>query len=270
MKLMVLGRYGPFPAPGGACSSYLVEGPEAPGKNAPEDKKVHIVMDMGAGALSRLLSVCPLKNVDAILLSHLHSDHMSDMLVLRYALQQYKARGVNVPVPMHVIAPAEPETEFRILSSSGMFNMVRAEDKLRMKFGALTITMHRMFHTVPSYAFDILEEEIEKPRRYGPKHPKKRLFYTGDTGMHESILPACADATLLLADTGMLAREKTAEFAPHLTAKEAGELARDAGVGKLLCTHIWGGGVSDEQVLEEAKQAFPNTEVAQEMRIYEL
>ena len=270
MKLMVLGRYGPFPAPGGACSSYLIEGPKLPGKTGPDDEKVRIVIDLGAGALSRLLSVCPIKNIDAVILSHLHSDHMSDMLVLRYALQQYRARGVNVPMPLHVIAPSEPEAEFRLLSSSGTFNMVRAEDKLKVKFGALSITLHRMYHPVPSYAVDILEEEETRPRTYGPKQPQKRFFYTGDTGLHDGIVPACADATLLLADTGMLAREKTAEFAPHLTAKEAGEIARDAGVGALLCTHVWGGGVADEQILDEARLAFANTEVAQEMRLYEI
>lgn len=270
MKLMVLGRNGPFPAPGGACSGYLVEGPLEPGKTAPDDPSVRIVLDLGAGTLSRLLSVCPLKNLDAVILSHLHSDHMSDMLVLRYALQQYRARGVNVPLPLPVVAPGEPEAEFRMLTSSGTFNMVRAEDKMKLRFGALTVTLHRMYHPVPSYAVDILEEELPQPPSYGPKLPKKRLFYTGDTGLTEHLVPACADATVLLADTGLLAREKTTQFAPHLTAQEAGQTAKRAGVGQLICTHLWGGGIPEDQVLSEARAEFENTVVAQEMHIYEI
>ena len=270
MKLTVLGRYGPFPAPGGACSSYLIEAPAVIGQNGANDPKVRIVLDLGAGALSRLLSVCPLKTIDAVILSHLHSDHMSDMLVLRYALQQYRARGVEVPMPLKVIAPAEPEAEFRALAGTGTYDMVKATDTLKLRFGALTITLHSMFHPVPSFAVDILEERPKSPPAYGPKEPEVRLFYTGDTGLHDGLRPLCEGATVLLADTGLLAREKTTEFAPHLTALEAGKLAREAGVGKLLCTHLWGGGIPEDQVLLEARRHFPSAQIAQEMHIYEV
>lgn len=270
MKCMVLGRYGPFPAPGGACSSYLIEAPLTPGEDGPGDPRVRIVLDMGSGALSRLLSVCPLKQIDAVLLSHLHSDHMSDMLVLRYALQQYASRGVDVPMPLYVVAPGEPEAEFRQLAASGTYNLVKAEDGMKLRFGALNVTLHRVLHPVASYAMDIHEEVPKRPPEYGPIPPKRRLFYTGDTGLFKGLLPLCKDATMLLADTGLLAREKTTEFAPHLTAREAGQLARDGGIGKLLCTHIWGGGIPEDQILAEAQALFPNTEVAQEMKVYEI
>lgn len=270
MKLTVLGRYGPFPAPGGACSSYLLEAPAVPGRNRPSDKQVRLVLDLGAGALSRLLTVCSLQQVDAILLSHLHSDHMSDMLVLRYALQQLHKRGVPVPTPLHVIAPGAPEAEFRMLASAGTFDMVRAEDGMKLRFGSLNVTLHRMLHPVRSFAMDIVEEEPPRPPSYGEDAPPRRLFYTGDTGWHEDLVPLCKNASLLLADTGMMAKEKTTEFAPHLTAREVGTLARSAGVGRLLCTHIWGGGIPDELVLQEAQVDFPAAEIAREMSTYEI
>ena len=72
-------------------------------------------------------------------------------------------------------------------------------------------------------------------------------------------------AALLLAGTCFLSSDKTTEFAPHLTAAEAGELAKKAGVGRLLCTHIWGGGYTDEQILKEARKEFPAAEVVEEM-----
>ena len=108
MKLTVLGRYGPFPAPGGACSGYLLE-----------SGGVTLVMDLGSGALGNLLRRVPGLGLTAVLLSHLHSDHMSDMLVLRYALQQLSARGQPVPMPLTVVSPDEPEAEFRQLAGSG-------------------------------------------------------------------------------------------------------------------------------------------------------
>ena len=263
MKLTVLGRYGPFPAPGGACSCYLIEG------SSPDDsKKVRLVVDLGSGSLSRLLTICPLEQIDGILLSHLHSDHMADMLVLRYALQQLHARGRNVPMPLTVVAPAQPEAEFRMLASSGTFNMVAAEDGMRLKFGPLTVTMHKVLHPVATFAMDIEEEQPERPPMYGEEIIKKRLFYTADTGMHDGLYPLCEKAALLLAGTCFLSSDKTTEFAPHLTAAEAGELAKKAGVGRLLCTHIWGGGYTDEQILKEARKEFPAAEVVEEMGTY--
>lgn len=270
MKLTVLGRYGPFPAPGGACSSYLLEAPAVPGRNRPGDKTVRLVIDMGSGTLSRLLSICPLSDIDAILLSHLHSDHMADMLVLRYALQIMPKRDIPVPVPLDVIAPSAPEAEFRMLSSAGTFNMVRMQDNMKARFGALTITFRHMLHPVPSYAMDILEEEPPRPPAYGDEPPLKRLVYTGDTGYHDALLMLCRNATMLLADTNFLSRDKTTEFAPHLTAREAGMIAQKAGVGRLLCTHLLGDLVPEEQYLREAREEFPAAEMAQELMTYEI
>lgn len=268
MKLTVLGRYGPFPAPGGACSSYLVEAPAVPGKDREHDARVRLVFDLGAGALSRLLMFCPLTEVDAILLSHLHSDHISDMFVLRYALEQLHKRGIQVPTPLTVIAPGSPEYEFRSLASSGTFNMVRAEDGMKLRFGALSITLHEMFHPVPTFGFDILENDAVTAYAYGEEKPKKRLFYTGDTGMYPGLYALVKGASVLLADTNLLSHEKTTEFAAHLTAKEAGSLAKRAGVGRLICTHIWGGSPVEENLLLEAKTNFPAAMLAEEGRQY--
>lgn len=269
MKLMVLGRYGPFPAPGGACSSYLLEGPAEKGKTGFNDPTVRVVLDLGAGTLTRLLAVTSLENVEAIILSHLHSDHMSDMLVLRYALQQLHARGVRVPTPLNVIAPGEPEMEFRMLAAAGTFNMIKAEDGLKLRFGAMTITLHRMMHPAPSYAMDILEEQPKRYPVYGQDPPPKRILYTGDTGMHPGLPPLCKYASVLLADAGLTEKEGPRPYA-HMTAREVGELARNAGVGRVLLTHLWGGGVDEQQLLHDAQAYFPAAEIAREMATYEV
>jgi hypothetical protein len=41
-------------------------------------------------------------------------------------------------------------------------------------------------------------------------------------------------------------------------------------VGRLICSHIWGGGITDEEVLQEARIDFPRAEIAQEMTTYEV
>ncbi|MDR1619730.1 MAG: MBL fold metallo-hydrolase [Clostridiales bacterium] len=267
MKLTVLGKYGPFPHPGGACSSYLIEAPRYAGKNGTDDPKVRIVLDLGAGALSRLLMLADLGDIDAVLLSHLHSDHISDMPVLRYALQQLNAHGIHVPLPLSVVAPSEPNAEFRVLAGAGTFNMVRAEDKMKLRFGALTVTLHAMLHTIPSFAMDIFEDENRSYPVYGKDLPLKRIVYTGDTGMHLGLETLFQGASLVLADTGLMEKDH-ARVSAHMTAEEAALLARNAGVGKLLLTHIWGGGADESKLVKRARQHFDNAEVAQEMESY--
>lgn len=245
MKLTVLGKYGPFPGPGGACSGYLLE-----------SGGVRLVLDMGNGTLSRLFQQGGITNLSGILLSHLHSDHMGDMMVLRYALQQFRARGMDAPIPLPVAAPAEPEQEYRQLSACGTYDLMPIADGMTLRFGNLAVKFQRMIHPVPSYSMDITDGT-------------RRLFYTGDTGYFPELPGLCRGADMLLADCGLLHGEKTTAIAPHLTAREAGELARDAGAGQLLCSHIWGG-YEDEAVLAEARLAFPAAQAAKELHTYEI
>src|SRR2546426_5906303 len=67
MRLTVLGCAGSFPGPDSACSAYLVEA-----------EGFGLMLDFGTGSLSALQRFSHLKAIDAILLSHLHCDHMVD------------------------------------------------------------------------------------------------------------------------------------------------------------------------------------------------
>src|SRR6202000_164690 len=78
MRLTGLGCAGSFPGPESACSAYLIE---ADG--------FRLMLDFGTGSLSALQRYASLASVDAVLLSHLHCDHMLDacsyVVVRRYA-----------------------------------------------------------------------------------------------------------------------------------------------------------------------------------------
>lgn len=70
---------------------------------------------------------------------------------------------------------------------------------------------------------------------------------------------------MLLADTCLLSDpESGVKF--HLTAAEAGRLARESGVNRLLCTHIWGGGCNEQELL--ARTGFSKAAVVQEHMTY--
>ena len=77
MILKILGNNGPYPAPGGACSGYLLQS---------DSGDTRILIDCGPGVLSRMMTEDCLDTLDAVVLSHLHYDHMSDMLPMQYAI----------------------------------------------------------------------------------------------------------------------------------------------------------------------------------------
>lgn len=245
MKLTVLGCYGPYPAAGGACSGYLLEaGPAA------------LLLDCGSGVLSRLQQIISIGELDAVLLSHLHSDHMADTLILRYALQLLHARGEVDNVPLRLLLPKEPETEYKQLCSQGVFEAFGIEDGMKAGMDGLDIVFHEMTHPVKSFAMEI-------------RHGGKKLVYSGDTNFNPKLAPLCEDADVLLVDAGLLAKDKTGPQAPHLSAREAGEIAAAASVKRLLLTHLYPG-YAMSSVLREAQKAYPNAELVKEMTAYEI
>ena len=107
MKLTVLGCAGSFPGPDSACSAYLVE---ADG--------FRLLLDFGTGSLSALQRYASLTSVDAILLTHLHADHVLDacsyVVVRRYApdgpyppIPVYAPAGARERLPRRTARPAE-------------------------------------------------------------------------------------------------------------------------------------------------------------------
>ena len=93
MKLTILGCNGPYPGAGGACSGYLLS-----------EDDTHVLIDCGAGVIANLVRHIPWEALDAVVLSHLHYDHMSDLLPMQYALQFHPRE-----TPLPVYAPATPE-----------------------------------------------------------------------------------------------------------------------------------------------------------------
>lgn len=244
MKLTVLGNNGPFPGAGGACSGYLIQ-----------EGDVNILLDCGNGVLGNLQKFMSLKELDAIILTHLHSDHISDMMVLRYWVQIKKNRG-EINSPIKVFAPDEPADELARLDINGIFELEAVSDGTELSIGSLGITFSPMKHPVKCYAVSI-------------KNGSRHFVFSGDTSWNTNIIDFSKNADIIMLDSGLLARDKTGDDVPHLTAGECGLVAAQAGAKRLLLTHFWPEYDLNE-LLWEAKQNFQNTELAQLLGVYEI
>nr|MBA3347552.1 ribonuclease Z [Actinomycetota bacterium] len=98
----------------------------------------------------------------------------------------------------------------------------------------------------------------------------RKIVLTGDTAPVDSVVEAAAGADLLVHEATFCEDEADrARETEHSTAREAAEVARDAGVKLLALTHIsnrYGGG----DVEREARETFAQTVVPRDFDVIEI
>jgi ribonuclease Z len=104
--------------------------------------------------------------------------------------------------------------------------------------------------------------QIQPDEVLGPVEPGTKVVVIGDAARLDDLEPVARGADLLVCESTYLTPEtETARQYGHITAREAAELARAAGVRHLALTHI-SRRYGPRRVLEEASAVFPSTTVA--------
>jgi ribonuclease BN (tRNA processing enzyme) len=227
MTVTVLGSCGSWPAHGRACSGYLVR-----------TATTTIVVDMGSGTLANLqghLAPSQLPDIDAVVLSHAHADHWMDLTGLAVGLRYYlNASGI----PLY----AGPDTIDAARQVHGEltppFDVFEVHDADIVTVGDVRLTFSATDHSVPTLAvrFD---------------GPAGTVAYTADTGPNWS-LEALGDGIDVALCEATFTDDNHAAGVAHLTARQAGAMARAAGVGELVITHLAPGTDPDVAAVEAA------------------
>lgn len=231
MKLTILGNNGPYPAPGGACSGYLLES---------DSGDTTIMIDCGPGALANLMAAGALNRLDAVVLSHLHFDHMSDLLPMQYAIQFHPRQH-----PLPVYAPATPEPVRALLEDANCYDLWPCGD---VTVGEMRISFNPARHPVETNAIAVSCDG-------------RRFVFTGDSNTDPLMELFCEGADLLLADAG-LSSDDWKPAAPHYSAALCGALAKNTHARRLLLTHF-NPKYDPQALLDEARAVYPGAELAQ-------
>jgi ribonuclease BN (tRNA processing enzyme) len=244
MKVIVLGNHGPFPGADGACSGFLLQ-----------DNDTNILIDCGSGVAGRLQKYCKLEDLNAIVLSHLHSDHSSDMFVLRYAMQA-KLALKSIAKPLEVYTPVTPEAYYRELDYNGVFRLHNITDDMKIEIEGFKFTFYKTAHMVECYGM-----RIEKDR--------KVFAYSADTTYHENIIKLAEGSDLFLCEANATENIRKTSKPPHLSVKEACDIARKAKAKKLLLTHFWFE-EPRENYTNDALGEFDNVILSEELTGYDI
>ena len=240
MELTVLGADGTYPRAHSACSGYLLE-----------QDGFRLWMDAGNGTLSFLQEHIELDQVDAIFVSHAHVDHCADIYPFFYQLI-----NTGKVVPLYA-ASCVQETMDPLIG-----------DDSRSKFSEL-FEWHLMksgdVDEAGPFRFEVFNaaHSIENAT-VRIQAGDKTLCYSGDTGPNADLARAARGADLFLCEASWLEKDEGLMAPIHLKAAEAGAAAREAGVERLMLTHIWPRNPLD-RVREECASAFDGTiEIARE------
>jgi ribonuclease BN (tRNA processing enzyme) len=217
MRLTVLGGCGAWPQAGQACSGYLVE-----------QDGFRLLLDLGYATVPRLLERTAAEQVDAVFITHGHPDHCADLNPLLRA----RALGADPPAPLPVYALPGALDRVLALDRPGMLTDAYILHEFtagsRLDIGPFRAETRLLPHWVPNAGVRLAAGD-------------RVLAYTGDTGPSPAVVELARGADLLLAEATYV--DDVPEDSRHYltSARQAGRQAEDAGVGRLLLTHLWPG-----------------------------
>jgi len=217
VRLRVLGSSGAYPTPGHPCSGYLVE-----------SGRTRVMLDAGPGTAVAFQAAVPDHHLDALVLTHAHPDHCSDVFHLFNLLRFGPAnrRGLPAFAPAGV---AEALAAFLGADEDHAFHRVFTWQAVApgaaVRVGGIDLAFAFTHHQVPTLAIRLEAEG-------------RRLVYSADGGPGGGLPALAAGADLLVCEATLPAEAGDGAWPYHLTAAQAGALAREAGVGSLLLTHL--------------------------------
>ena len=210
MVITTIGWWGAYPGAGDATAGFLLE---SDGTN--------ILLDCGSGVLARLQHHIELQKLDAVVLSHYHWDHVADLGCLQYATRIQMDLGRRTSA-LKIYGPEDDN--FSDLNYLDYTIGYSYRPLKRLRLGPLEFTFCQNIHPDPSFSM-----RIEKG--------DSSVVYMTDTGYSDELADFAAGADLLFCESSLY-NEYQGKIPGHLTAGEAGCIARVAEVRQLVLTHL--------------------------------
>jgi ribonuclease BN (tRNA processing enzyme) len=226
VRFTVLGRSPAVPNPGEACAGYLVEGGRS-----------RVMVDIGPGTVAQLLRLCNPTELDAVVISHMHTDHFLDLVTMRYSFPWKDEANPKLRVFLPPGATGQMEMVAR---GAGMpdyfarsFAFIEHDGAAALEIGDLRFEPTPTVHFVPTWGFRVSSRSREENGRAIAYSADSAPTPTLDTLADRANLFICEAALRTLADDA-----PPPERRGHLLPTEAGEVAQRGQVGRMVLTHL--------------------------------
>ncbi len=260
LSINVLGAAGGFPSRGVACSGFLLE-----------EGSTSVLLDCGPGVAYRLLAGRGVESLDGVVVSHMHPDHMLDVVPLGYAVLTHwieggSTRRLPVWVPTGgralldrisklfghhrwVFGSEDHGPGYAALREatvggddwfSAVLDLTEYQPGASWSIGRVEVTTCAVPHNVPAAS-------IRLDAQTGS------VTYSGDSEWSDDLARLATGSDVFLCEAYFSGSGVPGGM--HLTPAQAGELAERAGVGRLVLSHL--GSVDDRpSAVFEARRTY--------------
>jgi ribonuclease Z len=261
-----------------------------------------LLFDCGEGTQRQLVRTVGLADLDAVFLTHHHADHW---LGLPGMLKSFELRDRDKPLTVY--GPAGTAGLLGLLRPvygrlRYPFEIVELEPGEAVGRDGYAVTPLAVEHRGPAFGYAVVEEArpgrldavraqelgvafgpdlgrlqrgepvggVNPDEVVGPPRPGRKVVLSGDTEPCEMVAIAAHEADVLVHEATFAHDEaQRAAQTGHSTARQAAEIARDAGVRLLALTHLstrYGGA----EIRDEARAVFARTEVPRDFDTIEV
>lgn len=233
-EVTVLGSAGSHPGPGRVCSGYLVT-----------HDATRVMIDCGNGATANLQRTTRPEELDAVVVSHRHVDHCIDLVGMFYALRYHPAGPQSVDL---YAAPEVVDLLTSLLSDESQADFHRVFDHRvvtggdRLTIGPFEVSLFDSVHPVPTVSMRVEADGAV-------------LAYSADTAGGPELVACARDADVFLCEATWQGDQHDWPHDLHLTAREAGRLATEAGARRLMLTHLRSG-LDRQRSVAQARETF--------------
>jgi len=200
-----------------------------------ESGQTRIELDLGTATFQQLRLHADAARLDAIVISHVHLDHVLDLLAMRYFLA-YSPGAPDRRTPLWL-----PPGGLGFLGKLalaleddgdgdpyfGVFAAAEYDPDMPLAIGGLELSFAPTVHYIPTWAMRVADGDSS-------------LTYTADTGPASALSGFAAGTDLLIAEGSCdEAGDEPWASRGHLMPEEAGDLATESGARAMLLTHLW-------------------------------
>lgn len=212
MKVTVLGPWGGYPKAGEASAGYLVQ-----------HEGYNLLIDCGSGVLSQLQHYLPVENLDSVIISHYHPDHIADTGVLYHGRLIQSKIGTELPV-LPIYGHPYDEAGFESLNHQPYTEARPYREEDLLELGPFSITFQKTKHPVICYAMRITDGEHS-------------MVFTADSSYIEEFETFSAGADLLISECNLYS-DMDGSSMGHMNSTDAAKIAKSANVSTLILTHL--------------------------------